>query len=335
MLKVRTLFSGIGSPESALKNIGIEYELVDFCEIDKYAIKSYCAIHNVAENKNLGDVSKVWGRNLPYADLMVWGFPCTDISVAGKRLGILEGNTKSGLYYEGLRILKETKPKYSVIENVKNLAGKQFKGEFEQILEDIKGLGYNNYWKILNAKDFDIPQNRERIFIISIRKDIDTGKFEFPIGIETTKTVADFIDKDNENRYLKQSLRPFLDAKYHTEYKSNNGLKKVFDGNAQGFFNSDFGGKRLYSIHGLCPTLTTKKEMACFVEIASELNGKERLRLSGFSDEDYFKLKGNVPEAQIKKQAGNTIVTNVLSAIFVNLLQVEITQVYEDYKELS
>lgn len=121
MLKLRTLFSGIGSPEIALRNLKIPYEVVDFCEIDKYAVQSYCAVHGVNPNKNLGDISKVWGRNLTYADLLVWGFPCTDISVAGKQKGIIEGETRSGLYYEGLRILKETKPKYSVIENVRTL----------------------------------------------------------------------------------------------------------------------------------------------------------------------------------------------------------------------
>ena len=201
MLKVRTLFSGIGAPESALKNIGIDYELVDFCEVDKYAVKSYCAVHGVSEDKNLGDITKVWGRSLPYADLLVWGFPCTDISVAGKQAGIIEGGTRSGLYYEGLRILRETKPKYSIIENVKNLTGKQFKAEFEQMLIDIKEIGYNNYWKVLNAKNYGIPQNRERVFIVSIRADIDTGKFEFPIGFDNGLRLKDFLENEVDEKY--------------------------------------------------------------------------------------------------------------------------------------
>jgi DNA (cytosine-5)-methyltransferase 1 len=205
MLKVRTLFSGIGSPEIALKNLQIPYELVDFCEIDKYAVQSYCAVHNVNPNKNLGDIKKVWGKNLPYADLLVWGFPCTDISVAGKQLGIVEGETRSGLYYEGLRILRETKPKYSIIENVKNLTGKQFKAEFEQILKDIEKLGYNNYWKVLNAKDYGIPQNRERVFIVSIRIDIDTDTFKFPVGFDNGLRLKDLLeDKVDERYYISQ-----------------------------------------------------------------------------------------------------------------------------------
>lgn len=206
VLKVRTLFSGIGSPEAALKKNGVNYELVDFCEIDKYAVKSYCAIHGADESKNLGDISKVWGRNLPYADLLVWGFPCTDISVAGKQAGIVEGATRSGLYYEGLRILRETKPKYSIIENVKNLTGKKFKAEFEQMLQDINELGYNNYWKVLNAKDYGIPQNRERVFIVSIRKDVDNG-FEFPQGFDNGLRLKDFLeDKVDEKFFLSKKM---------------------------------------------------------------------------------------------------------------------------------
>lgn len=201
MLKVRTLFSGIGSPERALKDLQIPYELVDFCEVDKYAVKSYCAVHGVSEGKNLGDITKVWGRNLPYADLMVWGFPCQDISVAGKQRGLKEGETRSGLYYEGFRILKETKPKYSVIENVKNLVGKKFKEDFESMLEDIESIGYNNYWKVLNAKDYGIPQNRERVFIVSIRKDIDTGKFEFPKGFDNGLRLKDFLEDEVDEKY--------------------------------------------------------------------------------------------------------------------------------------
>jgi len=152
----------------------------------------------------LGDVTKVDGKELEYADLMVWGFPCTDISVAGLVKGFIdeEGNvTRSGLYYEGLRILRETMPKYSIIENVKNLVGKKFKEQFESMLEDIKGLGYNNYWKVLNAKDFGIPQNRERVFIISIREDVDTGKFEFPKAFDNGLRLKDFLENNIEPKY--------------------------------------------------------------------------------------------------------------------------------------
>ncbi|MBW9154251.1 DNA (cytosine-5-)-methyltransferase [Clostridium estertheticum] len=248
MLKLRTLFSGIGSPESALKNIGIDYELVDFCEVDKYAIKSYCAVHGVPEDKNLGDVSKVWGRDLLYADLLVWGFPCTDISVAGKMSGIVEGETRSGLYYEGFRVLKETKPKYSIIENVKNLTGKKFKAEFEQMLNDIEGLGYNNYWQVLNAKNYGIPQNRERVFIVSIRKDVDTEKFEFPVGFDNGLRLKDFLESEVDEKY------------YISQEKTDKLLSQLKGSIGKGGLlqerNGTFGKTDVHSLDGYSPAIT-------------------------------------------------------------------------------
>ncbi|NCB44621.1 MAG: DNA (cytosine-5-)-methyltransferase [Clostridia bacterium] len=255
-MKLRTLFSGIGAPESALKNLGIEYELVDFCEIDKYAVKSYCAIHGVDESKNLGDISKVWGGDLPYADLLVWGFPCTDISVAGKQAGIIEGETRSGLYYEGLGILRETKPKYSIIENVKNLVGKQFKAEFEQMLKDIELLGYNNYWKVLNAKDFGIPQNRERVFIVSIRKDADIGGFDFPEGFDNGLRLKDFLEDEVDEKF----------------YISNEKVEKII--------NSTFmqEKKMIQNADGICSTLLARdyKDPKCIPCITPDREEKRQ-----------------------------------------------------------
>lgn len=154
MLKLLSLFSGIGAFEKALENLQIPFKLVGFSEIDKFAIKSYCAIHNIDEKLNLGDIRNIKEKELPDFNLMTWGFPCQDISIAGRMKGIQKGTTRSGLYYEGHRILKEKLPEVSIIENVKNLTSKRFKNEFEMILNDIKKLGYNNYWQILNAKDY-------------------------------------------------------------------------------------------------------------------------------------------------------------------------------------
>lgn len=125
-MRVLSLFSGIGAFEKALTNLSIPFELINYCEIDKYASKGYSLIHGISESKNLGDVTKINEIALPDFDLMTWGFPCTDISVAGKQTGIIKGS-RSGLYYEGFRILNAKKPKYSIIENVKNLTSKKFK----------------------------------------------------------------------------------------------------------------------------------------------------------------------------------------------------------------
>lgn len=143
-----------GAFEKALNRLQIPYEIVGFSEIDKFAVKSYCAIHNISESKNYGDVKNIDAETLPDFDLLSWGFPCQDISIAGKMQGIKEGETRSGLYYEGYRILKAKRPKYSIIENVKNLTSNRFKKQFESILNDLSDLGYTNYWKVLNSKDY-------------------------------------------------------------------------------------------------------------------------------------------------------------------------------------
>ena len=198
-MKLFSLFSGIGGPEKALKRLGIEYELVGYSEIDKYASKSYSVVHDEPEIKNYWDITKINEKELPDFDLMTWGFPCQDISIAGKQAGIHEG-TRSGLYYDGLRILKEKKPKYSLIENVKALTSKKFKDAFESILNDLDQAGYNNYWQVLDAKDYGIPQHRERVFIVSIRKDIDQ-EFKFPEKEELKLKLKDLLEEEVEEKY--------------------------------------------------------------------------------------------------------------------------------------
>lgn len=165
MLKVLSLFSGIGAFEKALTNIGMEHEVVNYCEIDPYASKAYSQIHGVSEEKNLRDVTTVDTKSLGDVDLITYGFPCTDISVAGKQEGFYKNDgslTRSGLFFEALRIIQDTQPKYAIAENVKALTSKKFEKEYLTVLNELSQAGYNNYVEILNAKDFGVPQNRER-----------------------------------------------------------------------------------------------------------------------------------------------------------------------------
>ena len=203
-MKVLSLFSGIGAFEKALDRLNIGYELVAFSEIDKYATKSYCAIHGVDESMNLGDITKVDENSLPKdIDLITYGFPCQDISLAGKQKGMFNDDgtqTRSGLFFEALRIIEATKPKIAIAENVKNLTGKKFKEQFELVLKSLEEAGYSNYWKVLNAKDYGIPQNRERVFIISIRKDIDKG-YEFPKPFPLQLRLKDMLDDEVEEKF--------------------------------------------------------------------------------------------------------------------------------------
>lgn len=204
-MKILSLFSGIGAFEKALDNLGIEYELVNYCEIDKYASKSYAAIHNVSEDMNLGDITKINEKELPKdMDVVTYGFPCQDISLAGKQKGLFNEDgtqTRSGLFFEALRIIEETQPKVAIAENVKNLVGKKFKPQFEIVLDSLDEAGYNNYWQVLNAKDYGIPQNRERVFIVSIRKDIDNGEFKFPEPFELKLRLKDMLDDEVDEKY--------------------------------------------------------------------------------------------------------------------------------------
>lgn len=203
-ITMNELFSGIGSQITALKNIGKNATVVGISEIDEYAIKSYNAIHG--ETRNYGDISKV--KRLDYADFWTYSSPCTDISLAGKQQGLIKGVTRSGLLYEVERLLNVAKkennlPKYLMFENVKNILSNKFKGQFVKWLEYLESLGYNNYWQVINAKDY-IPQNRERVFVISIRKDIDNGFFSFPQpSVCSNKKLIDYmeLDKHIEDRY--------------------------------------------------------------------------------------------------------------------------------------
>ena len=224
-MKVLSLFSGIGAFEKALDRLNINYELVAFSEIDKYATKSYCAIHGVDESMNLGDITKVDENSLPKdIDLITYGFPCQDISLAGKQKGMFNDDgtqTRSGLFFEALRIIEATKPKIAIAENVKNLTGKKFKEQFELVLKSLEEAGYSNYWKVLNAKDYGIPQNRERVFIISIRKDIDKG-YEFPEPFPLQLRLKDMLDDEvDEKFYLDSTKEYFIKHSFESEEKGN------------------------------------------------------------------------------------------------------------------
>ena len=199
-IKITSLFSGIGAFEQALTNIGVDYDVVNFCEIDKYAIKSYCELHGVDDGLNLGDISKV--DKLQDCDLLTYGFPCQSVSVAGRMEGLTKGSgTRSGLLWEVERLLENSnRPKYLIMENVKNLVGKQFKDDFYKWLTRLEELGYNNYWKVLNSKNFGVPQNRERVFCISIRKDVDLVGYEFPIGFSNGNIITYTLQKQVRKR---------------------------------------------------------------------------------------------------------------------------------------
>lgn len=292
-IRVFETFSGYGSQSIALRNLGIEHEVVAISEIDKYALQGYYSLHD--ENiLNLGDITKIKVEDIPQHDLFTYSFPCQDISVAGKTKGIVKGETRSGLLYECEKIIEHCKPKYLLMENVKNLVGKKFKADFDKWLAYLEALGYKNYWKVLNAKNYGIPQNRERVFCISILGEHEL--YEFPSPIPLTTRVKDLLeDKVEEKYYLSEKVQERFRQQYADdgtrnvigttapEFRSIGQRDLVYGQNAESIGSLvatdykqpkqiiepqlemvgmlDIKGneciRRVYSEEGLCPSLTT------------------------------------------------------------------------------
>ena len=403
--KVLSLFSGIGAFEKALKNIGVDYDLVGYSEIDKYASKSYTAVHNVNESMNLGDITKINEKELPKdIDLITYGYPCQDISLAGKQKGLFNedgSKTRSGLFFDALRIIEEIQPRVAIAENVKNLVGKKFKPQFDIILDSLDKAGYNNYWQVLNAKDYGIPQNRERVFIVSIRKDIDNG-FEFPKAVPLQLRLKDMLDDEvdekyylskeqidriNNSNFMQEKKRlqekDYVDTLLARDYKDPKCVKVepkriggLFDtekskhqagsiwdkecisptiDTMQGGYRqplvtiddnvsndeikinviedyspSGHDTSRIADENGLAPTV---KENHGTVTATIQnyrirkLTPKECWKLMGFDDEDFEKAEKVNSNTQLYKQAGNSIVVDVLENIFIELFKQNIISI--------
>lgn len=203
-MKILELFSGYGSQALALRNLGVDF-VSEISEIDKYAIQAYTQLHG--KTKNYGDITQI--ERLDYADLWTYSSPCQDFSTAGKQKGIYNADgslTRSGLLKHVERLLTDsvlfgTQPKYLLMENVKGLVSKKFKPDFDRWLAKLETLGYNNYWQVLNAKDYGIPQNRERVFVVSIRKDIDTKGYKFPSPVPLQKRLKDMLEPCVDEKY--------------------------------------------------------------------------------------------------------------------------------------
>lgn len=196
-LKVLELFAGIGACSKALTNLGIDHEIVDAVEIDKYAVKSFNAVHGT--NFEPQDITK-WDKDID-VDLIMHGSPCQDFSVAGRQAGGDEGSgTRSSLMYETLRIVRKLQPKYVIWENVKNLLSKKHRHNFDAYLESMEKLGYKNYYKVLNAADYGVPQHRERVFTISIREERER-EYTWPEPFALEKRLGDMLESNVDEKY--------------------------------------------------------------------------------------------------------------------------------------
>ena len=323
MLRVLSLFSGIGSFEKALSNTNTKYELINFCEIDKYAIKGYSTIHKHSEDLNLGDISKVNEHSIRDFDLMTYGYPCQDLSVAGQGKGIIKGETRSGLLYEALRIARHKMPKYMIAENVKNLFSKKFLPDFQKIITELDEMGYNNYFSILNAKDYEVAQSRERVFVVSIRKDIDTG-FSWPTKSNHSVCLNDILEDEVDEKYyipdriarelikqfkkdyLEEGIYPVITPSRLTKRQNGRRFRDVGDPmftlttqDRHGIMvvgSLDIKGidqiKRVYHPAGLSPTLTTMQGGNRQPKIIEESLLESDFRIRKLTPLECFRLMG-------------------------------------------
>lgn len=279
-LRVLSLFSGIGAFEKALTNLDIPHRVVNYCEVDPYPAKAYSLIHNIPEELNLGDVMQIKASELEDFDLLVGGSPCTDFSIAGKMAGAtwtctecgesynpLQADyknrekcikcgsdkiekTRSSLIVEILRITREKKPKYLVYENVKDIINKKFKDTFDLFVKELEDYGYVVKYKVLNSKDFGIPQNRERVFVVAQRRDIyEESNFEFPIGMDKGVRLKHLLEQDVSNKYYipEERCKTLLSELKDKITKSNNGIIQIT--------NPKFSQQRVYSAEGNAPTI--------------------------------------------------------------------------------
>lgn len=293
--------------------------------------------------KNVGDISKV--KEFPEMDLFTYSFPCQSISVAGYGHGLDRGSgTRSSLLWECERVIEQQKPKYLLMENVKALLSVKHKHNFDIWKEWLDVMGYNSYVMVLNAKHFGIPQNRERVFMVSVRKDVDTG-FEIPVGREIDVKISDFVDYSVEARLSTEKQRDIVrrDASLQARIKNKlNGIeheipKHRIDGLGQVY--ASFRSTAVTNHESwYVQTLTTANQKVYLGGISKEklyddsddlvnhfwcreLSSREYWRLMGFTDEDYDKAYQVTKVASLYRQAGNSIVVPVLESIFTNLLK--------------
>lgn len=240
------------------KNLGYDYKKNKPYDWEKLSRRKDSSIEKyyaaMKFSCNMGDITKI--EHLPEADMWTYSFPCQDISVAGAGKGIVRGKTRSGLLYEVERLLDiadktSTKPKYLLLENVKNLVGKKFIDQFNDWIEWLDSMGYNTYWKVINGKECGVPQNRERVFAISILKEVDSGYMSFPKPIPLKMRLKDIIDQNVDGRYyLSEEVVANFVKKSNAQYNS---LIRCIGNIYPNTKNPQAG--RIYDDNGISPAL--------------------------------------------------------------------------------
>lgn len=301
MLQILELFGGIGSPRKALLNLGVPTKAIDYVEIDEKAVKSY---NEIFRNELDYKTQDVRGYNLK-PDILIHGSPCQSFSIAGKQEGAdPNSGTESSLMWETVNIIKQMhiwKPRVVIWENVKNVLSKHMIHNFNRYLQEMEDLGYTNSFEVLNAMDFGLPQNRNRVFTISM---LDRTRFNFDT-LERTKyrPLEEFLEKEVSEEYIV------------TQPSILRGIGK------KGVVN------RATVIKDYCYTITERQDR-CPAQVIDVGNGKYRFLtdkecwlLQGYSEEDYNNAAKVNSKRALYKQAGNSIPVTIFESIFKQLLE--------------
>lgn len=305
-IQILELFGGIGSPRCALRNLNIPTKAIDYVEIDENAVRSYNAMF--AEELEYKTQSVV-GWNLK-PDILIHGSPCQDFSIAGQQKGAEEGSeTRSSLMWETIHIIQNMgkwKPKYVIWENVKNVLSKHMVANFKRYQSEMEKLGYSNSYEILDARDFGLPQARERVFTVSV---LNGEKFDFSDLIRTPmKDISEFLLNNNE-------------------------VPEVYDVTQPSVYNviGCTGIKRATVIKDFAYTITTRQDRTpaqvidCGNGRYRYLTERECWRLQGYTDEDYERAKSVQKRSgryrmALYKQAGNSIAVPIFESIFRKII---------------
>lgn len=301
MLQILELFGGIGSPRVALRNLGILVKAIDYVEIDEKAVRSYNAMF---ENDLEYKTQSIVGWNLK-PDILIHGSPCQDFSIAGKQKGADEGTeTRSSLMWETINIIKQMgvwKPKIVIWENVKNVLSKHMVHNFNRYLNEMEDMGYTNSFEVLNAMDFGLPQNRNRVFTISI---LGESRFDFSeLEKYPMKNIKEFLEDNVSDEYLV------------TQPSVLNAIGKK-------------GIKRATIIKDYCYTITERQDRcpAQVIKIDDNkyryLTDKECWLLQGYREEDFYNAAKVNTKRTLYRQAGNSIPVPIFESIFKQLLKI-------------
>jgi DNA (cytosine-5)-methyltransferase 1 len=312
-LRVFEAFAGYGGGSFALKKAYISHKIVGFSEINKTAIKCYHQNHK--NTINYGDITRINPFELPDFDLFIGGFCCQSFSVSGKGLG--EDDKRGTLYLDIIRIVEVKQPIYVLLENVKGLTNKKHKHTFDKIISELERLNYEVCWSVLNSKDYGIPQNRERVYIICYNEKI-TKHFRLPQKVKLKLSVRDILEANRINPIINNKR---LEDIIKSGYKKDKTLCFELKGITPSGVSKQFD--RIYDLDKWCNTLNCTQSEYLFYDKKNsdivKLTPRECFRLMGFL-KDEIDLS-NISDNQIYKLAGNGFDINIVALILHNLLK--------------